>query len=157
MRVDLVLTGADAIRNAFRGLSSELDALNKKLDQTQARLNNIAKSAGGNGGGGSSSSTGGSSGGNTSPTTPPPVAIPPVAVPPVISTANTAAAQFKGVAVGSSLQTSGRNAANALLGTLPTQAKLAAEAVAALAVASYEASRAIREFADFSFIARGAG
>lgn len=145
MRVDLVLTGANDIRAGLRGVSSDLDNLNKKLDATQAKLNGLG------GGGGSASASGSSTGGSSG-------SIPPIAIPPTIPPiASSAATQFKGFAVGASTNIQAKNIANTLLGMLPVEAKIAAQGLAAVAVAAYEASKAITAMADFQFIARGAG
>jgi hypothetical protein len=141
MRIDLTLSGANDIRNSFKGMSSDLDVLNRKLDATQAKLNGM-----GAGPGGPTVATATASGGS----------VPPVASPPVLpSVAKTPSKSFTGVAVGSSGPTQARNVANAFLNVLPAGVKIAVEALAVLALASYEAAKAAREYADFGFIARG--
>ncbi len=142
MKVELLLTGADAIRNAFRALSSDLDNLNRKLDSTQARLNTMGA------GSGVSSSSG-------SPSSSPAVAIPPASPPVVGKPPSGGGTTFKGVAIGSSVGTQGRNIANSALGMFAPEVKIAVEALAALAAVTYIAAHAIREYADLQFVSRG--
>lgn len=145
MRVDLVLGGADAIKQAFRDISAELDKVNKKMGTFASSAGSVkAGSSFANLASGSSDIVSSATSGVNPSITPPSVA----------PKANSAVSVAQGILGARSLG-SAAGAAASFIGKLNPVLGVAATAVTAFAAAVFESAKNIREYADFAFNARG--
>lgn len=146
MRIDLVLSGSDAIKSNFRSMSDELDKLNRKMDSFGTKSQSAGAKAAKGFADIASSDQGLSTPTNTTSATPPKV---PNIVPALVRTLP-ALASGGGTSNFASLATSA-------LGKFSGVTAIATLAVTGLAAASMKAAEAIRSFGDFAFNARGFG
>lgn len=145
MRVDLVLGGGDVVKTAFRDLSAELDKLNQKLNVTINSLQQLAAAASQNFGASASGSG---------------ISAPPIASPP--SSGSSGGGQHGSFNAHQLIRgvTSG-NASGAVTHGLLSFARVAPEiAIAAAALVAFteslsQTTKAVRDYADFTFNARG--
>lgn len=154
MLVELKLTGATQVTQAFKQMGTEIDALNRKLDNLIAKLQQ-ASGASIQGISISSVKVGSSSSSNSSVgagSTPKPIKPPPVVPPPKIKPPKPMdLGGFANTAINGGDLYARARAINPMLGA----AVLAASALIAVAEASEKVVRSIREYGDFAFNARG--
>jgi hypothetical protein len=134
MLVELELKGADSVRSALRDLSKYLDDINKKLDQTTAKLQSMARN---------------------SPSVSVPSA-PSVIAPPVISGSTSSSPST--AATPSPIGNPGQRLVNKAWEEFSKLNPIVANtvtAIASLGYAAFEAAKAIQQYADFAFNARG--